>query len=332
MNIGFIGTGWVAAQHADALKKIPEARVTAVTSADMNQSLELAARVGATAYENYREMLAKAKLDAVFVMLPPHAHGEIEIACSEHVPAIFIEKPVSNQLETAHRVHAALTKAKTIVSVGYMIRYRSAVERVREIFASPENRPVLLNGKWVGDIPGPLWWRTMSQSGGQFVEQCTHVVDTARYIAGEVTEVSAFAARGFITDVPDFTVDDAMVVNVRFASGAIGNFTTGCHLRPGMTLHPGTELLISSRDTQCMLTSVGGANIDHRHGHSEHLLPEPDIFFLEDSLFLRAATEKDPSLIKSSYADAMQTLAVTLAANESAASGKTISLNGGTPA
>ena len=320
MNIGFIGTGWVAERHAEALKKIPEARIVAVTSADPDQSRKLAAGVNARVYSGYGEMLGREKLDAVYILLPPHVHGEIERACCEHVPALFIEKPVTNTLETARDIRSMLAKAGTIVSVGYMNRYRRGVERVREIHATPENRPVLLNGKWVGGIPGPAWWRNRNQSGGQFVEQCTHIVDLARYIAGEITEVSAITARGFVTDVANYTVDDAMVVNVRFVSGAIGNITTGCHLRPGITLEPGVELLVSSRSTQCL---VAGSEvvIDHRDGHGEHLKTEPDLFEIEDRLFLRAVAEKNETLIRSSYADGMKTLAVTLAANESAAAG-----------
>jgi predicted dehydrogenase len=329
MNIGFIGTGWVAAQHADAIKKIPDARITAVTSADMGQSRELAARVGgAKPYENYRDLLAKEKLHAVFVMLPPHVHGEIEKACSEYVSAVFIEKPITNCIETAQKIQTYFKKAKTLVCVGYMSRYRFSVERAREIFSGPENKPVLVNGKWVGDIPGPKWWRNMAQSGGQFVEQCTHVVDTARYIVGDIKEVSAFSARGFVTDVADYTVDDAMIVNVRFASGAIGNFTTACHLRPGMDAHQGTDLIISSRNIQFSQGSGGqDAVFDLRLGHHERFRLEADIFQVEDAAFLRAAAEKKPELIKSNYADAMKTLAVTLAANESAAAkGKVVAI------
>jgi myo-inositol 2-dehydrogenase / D-chiro-inositol 1-dehydrogenase len=328
MNIGFIGTGWVASGHADALKKIPDARITAVTSADMGQSRELAARVGAKAYENYRDMLAKEKLHAVYIMLPPHVHGEIETACSEHVPAIFIEKPITNSIETAQKIEKVFKKARSLVCVGYMSRYRRSVERARELFSEPKNKPVLVNGKWIGDIPGPKWWRNMTQSGGQFVEQCTHVVDTARYIVGEIAEVTAFSTRGFVTDVADYTVDDAMTVNVRFISGAIGNFTTACHLRSGMEVHQGVDLIISSRETQYSQGSGNQSAIfDKRHGHTESFKLENDIFQVEDAAFLRAVAEKKPSLIKSSYADAMKTLAVTLAANESAAAkGKVVFL------
>jgi len=50
----------------------------------------------------------------------------------------------------------------------------------------------------------------MEQSGGQFVEQCTHLVDLSRYLIGEITEVSAYRTGGFMPEVPNFNVEDAM--------------------------------------------------------------------------------------------------------------------------
>ena len=49
-------------------------------------------------------------------------------------------------------------------------------------------------GRWMGGMPGVAWWRRQEGSGGQFVEQTTHIVDLLRYCAGEVTEVYAAAA------------------------------------------------------------------------------------------------------------------------------------------
>src|SRR4029453_11938318 len=43
--------------------------------------------------------------------------------------------------------------------------------------------------------PPPPWWRRRDGSGGHTIEQTPHVLDTARGLAGEVTDVHAFAAR-----------------------------------------------------------------------------------------------------------------------------------------
>ncbi len=326
-NIGIIGTGWVAGIHGDALVKIPGVRIAAIAGRNSGQAAKLAQKYGSAVYGNYLDMLQKEKLDAVFICLPPHLHGEVEYACAQYVPAVLLEKPICNDLETALKIEETFKKAGTIVSVGYMNRYRPSLVRAREVFSSSAQKPVMVNGWWVSPMPGPKWWRTMSESGGQFVEQCTHIVDAARWIAGEITEVSAYNARGFVTGVSDYDVDDGMVVNVRFASGAIGNFTTGCFPSPESNIED-IGLLVCSGDIRCQFSGWGfKLKLDHRKGHCETIDPEnDDVFLTQNRLFLQAAAEKNPSLIRSSYSDAVKTLKVTLAANESCLTKKAVTI------
>lgn len=322
-NVGIVGTGWVSGLHIEALKKIEDVAIRAISGRNTAKAGELVAGTGAVAYEHWQAMLDKEKLDAVFILLPPHLHGDLEVACAKRVKGVLVEKPIAADIHTAQRSLAAFQQANTIVSVGYMNRYRQSVETARCLLASADNKVVLVNGWWVGGMPGALWWRTLDQSGGQFVEQCTHLVDAARYIAGEITEVSAFSARGFVTDVPGYTVDDAMVVNVRFASGAIGNFTTACHPQG----FDGIGLKLSSRTTQCSFSGWNlDLNIERKDQAAESHKSQEDIFTVQDRLFIQAVRDNNPALIRSSYADAMQTLRVTLAANESATTGKVVRL------
>lgn len=204
MNIGIIGTGWVSGQHLNALKKIDFANVTAIAGRNLPKAKALAADCGAKAYESYQEMLKKESLDAVFILLPPDAHGEVEQACAEAVPAVFVEKPISNNMSTALKVGEVFQQHKTIVSVGYMNRYRMALQKAAELFQHGD-APVMANGWWVVQMPPVAWWKDIKRSGGQFVEQCTHLVDAARAVMGDIKEVHAFSATGFITDDANYT-------------------------------------------------------------------------------------------------------------------------------
>ena len=330
MDVGLIGTGWAAERHAAALGRIEGVRVAAIAGRNAARLDRLCRSSGAAAYADYREMLRRERLDAVLVLLPPHLRGEPEIACAAAVPAVLVEKPVARDLDTALRVGEAFERAGTVAAAAYMNRCRKSVAKTRECFAPPNGEAVLVEGRWVGDVPPPAWWRDKSLSGGQFVEQCTHLVDIARYVAGEIVEVAAFAASGFIDDIPGYATDDAMCVNARFASGAIGHFTTGCHARAGLMAEGGISMEFSSRDARCRLSGWDmELQAEHWHGGSlplevESAEWEEDIFEVEDRLFLRSAAERDLSLFPSSYADAVRTLRVTLAANESAATGRSI--------
>src|SRR6476646_344535 len=86
--------------------------------------------------------------------------------------------------------------------------------------------------RW-GGLPQTPWWRVMGQSGGQLVEQTPHQVDLMRYLAGEIVEVHARYATRVLGDVPNLDIPDVQVVNLQFASGAVGSLTTSCALREG---------------------------------------------------------------------------------------------------
>jgi predicted dehydrogenase len=321
LRVALIGTGWVADKHLRAIHSLPDVRVVAIGGRNAAATAELAARAEARAYgfDDIDQMLKSERLDAVFVLLPPHLHGELEARLADYVPAVLIEKPVANDLDVARRVHERFQKAGTLVSVGFMCRYRKSVARAREVLAGSTGQPILINGSWVGEMPPPPWWRNRAQSGGQFVEQCTHLVDLARYFNGAVDEVSACSARGFVSEHPGYSVDDAAVVNVRFACGAVGNFTTGCFVQPGYASALGVALTLQLRTLQIELRSWNmDLRILRREGEVEALpSPEPDIFAVQNAAFFEAIRKKDPDLIRSSYADALETLKVGLAAERS---------------
>ncbi len=321
MKIGIIGTGWVAGLHLDALKTIEGAEVTAIAGRNQTQAQELAAPWKANTYETPLDMLERESLDAVFILLPPHLHGDLERACAEHVKGVLVEKPISQSLDTAIEINETFQKAGTIVSVAYQNRYRQSVQTAHRLFSGNENQGILANGWWTTQMPPPLWWRAFDQSGGQFVEQCTHLLDICRYTMGDIEEVSAYAANGFITNVPDFTVDDAMVVNARFASGALASFSTGCFPLGGHSEAPdgGIGLSLSSRHNRVVLAGWKFEGTLYSGEYDKESIPcEEDIFAKQNRAFLEAVDSGDDATILSSYDDALKTLASTLAANESA--------------
>lgn len=320
-KIGIIGTGWVTELHLGALKTINGAEVVAIAGRNQERAKELAEPWKANTYERPLEMLAKESLDVAFILLPPHLHGELERACSEHVRGVLIEKPISQSLETAQEINSYFHKAGTLVSVAYQNRYRQSVQTARKLFAQEGNQAILANGWWTTQMPPPLWWRTFDHSGGQFVEQCTHIVDICRYTMGEIEEVSAYATQGFMPEVEGKTVDDAMVVNARFASGALASFSTGCFPLGGHSEDPngGIGVHLSSRNHRISLTGWHFDGTVYSGEEDKVLIPrEENIFAIQDKAFLDAVATGDTSGIHSPYEDSLKTLAATLAANESA--------------
>src|ERR671932_2291745 len=113
VRIGFAGTGGIAGSHLIDLVRIPEAEVVALYDVDrerceqamrrINGQQDQLARPGGAAprklkakvYTDYRAMLAEAGLHALYICVPPFAHGELEFAAVDAGVALFVEKPVA---------------------------------------------------------------------------------------------------------------------------------------------------------------------------------------------------------------------------------------------
>ncbi|MBF0196564.1 MAG: Gfo/Idh/MocA family oxidoreductase [Planctomycetes bacterium] len=326
IRIGFIGSGFIT-MHQKALEEIPEAEVVAICSRNEKKAREMIGENSIQYYpfDQYLNMLEKERLDAVYICLPPFMHGDIEVACSEHVKGLLIEKPVCIDLELGLKLNETFQKAGTIVSVGYMNRYRENPRVAAEFFKS--SPAVLINGAWSGELPPPYWWRRKELSGGQMTEQCTHIIDAIRFIAGEFEEVQAFANKGFINDVDQFNVEDAITMNFRLKSGAIGNLQTSCFTRDHGGGALGIYLNIASREKSFRFENHAmDLSIQHSQNELEAFPSQEDALLKENQVFIDALQKGHHGGILSTYADSLETLKVSFAADRSLVEKRSVSI------
>jgi myo-inositol 2-dehydrogenase / D-chiro-inositol 1-dehydrogenase len=236
-TVGFVGAGGVALRHARHLTQLGNVSIVAVTDPDTAAAESFAETTGAAAVSDL-EALLNTSPDAVYVCVPPFAHGAIEEQVLGAGAALFVEKPLAIDLPTAERVADTARKAGVVTAVGHHWRYSPAVDLVRDLL---ENRPVrLVAGSWIDRVPPVPWWSRRALSGGQIVEQAVHVLDLIRLLCGDVVEVNAYA-NSAPPGTPDADVDGATVAILQLQSGAVGTVTTACCLdrkhRAGLELH-----------------------------------------------------------------------------------------------
>lgn len=318
VRLGFIGTGGIAGHHLRTLSQLGDAQLVAFCDVVPEKAQSTASTYGGKAYSDYVQMFDSEKLDAVYICMPPFAHGEAELEAVERGLPIFVEKPVATTAAKADQILGAIQQKDLITAVGYHWRYMDLTAKAQErLFGQAVGFAL---GSWTGGMPGVSWWRVMDQSGGQIVEQTTHIFDLARYLLGEVKSVHAAARTGLMQQVENYTVHDASITNLSFASGAIASITSACMLNTGGSV--GLDLYL--RDQVLRL--------DHRTLSIEKTSGK-EIFNLgnnptldEDAAFLRAVQSGDPSGIRCPYAEAVKTLKLTLAATQSATEGRVIAL------
>jgi myo-inositol 2-dehydrogenase/D-chiro-inositol 1-dehydrogenase len=325
MRLAFIGTGWVTGQHLKAMAGLPDLEIVAIAGREQAKAAALADPIRATAFSDWRDMLRQAKPDGVYVCLAPHAAAAVTAACAGKVGAIMVEKPVASAVPEAEAALRALDAAGTIAGAAFHNRARAMVARIQTLCR--QQAPIVVDAWWHGGMPGPLWWRTRSQSGGQMTEQCIHLVDLLRAWLGEAVAVSAMSAQGaMVREVPDFDVDDAVTATVRFASGALATIHTSCIAQPGQE-RDGIGIVLRARGWEAHLEgwALEGA-ISLPGGAEEKVTAEADIFRVQAERFMAAAAARDAALLPCTYADAVGSLRLTSAIHASASSRTIIGL------
>jgi predicted dehydrogenase/glycosyltransferase involved in cell wall biosynthesis/NADPH:quinone reductase-like Zn-dependent oxidoreductase len=317
-RVGFIGAGGIAERHLGVLATFPDVAVTAVADPDLPRATAAAERHGGVAYPSADAMLDGTDLDALFICVPPFAHGAAErLALASALP-FFVEKPLAADLASAEDIAAEVAAAQLITGVGYHWRYLDTVDIARR--ALGDRQPQLLQGFWLDQTPPPTWWGRQGQSGGQVVEQVTHLVDTLRLLAGGVTSVYAQGNHLPRDRYPDLDVSTSSTATLTFASGAVAALSSTCLLdwshRVGVHLFA-EGLAIELSDQEVM--------VDTGHGrHPRRVAGDP--VWREDRDFIDAVRGR-PNQIRTSYAEALETHRVATALARSMETGEIVHLS-----
>ncbi|MFC5405464.1 Gfo/Idh/MocA family protein [Cohnella soli] len=317
VRFGFIGVGGMAEHHIQTLRRIEHAQVTAVYDIDQIRSQEVAEKYGAQSFASYEQLIHSGEIDALFVCTPPFARSGIEEAAASQGIHLLSEKPVGLSMDEVRQKERVIRESGIIHTSGYCLRYLDIVAKAKAYLADKQVDLVLAYR--VEGMPGVRWWRMLEQSGGQLVEQSTHQLDLIRYLAGDFAEVNAIHEQRYIRNIyPDATAYDVGTVSFRLESGAIGNITSSSLGK--YAGRSGVEFF--GHD---FYLAISGATLRIKDEHQDLTeTSEVDFYYEQNKTFVEAIRFNKPDLLLGDYSDAADTLAVTLAANESAAIGKPV--------
>jgi len=317
LRIGFVGTGWIANWHLEHLSKIKETKTVSLCDVNKERVEAASKKWKAKPYTDHKKMLEEQGLDVLYICTPPFAHGDVEISAAEKGIHLFIEKPIGLSLKKAKEIEVAITENKIITSVGYQRRYEDTVDRICSILK--EKTPGLFMGYFMVGMPPVNWWRRKEGSGGQMIEQTTHIFDLARYFFGKVEKLFAVEKKGLMEDVKNYNIEDASSVTLVFESGLVGTIYSACFLSCGEKV--GMSIYFKDR----VIEYDGGIKII-KPNQEVKISSSVDAGLIEDQVFIEAVKTKDASRIRSTYSDALKTLALTLAADESMITGRVVEI------
>ena len=259
INVGLIGGGFMGKAHSLAYAAVPmffwPSKVMPVkhTLAEFTDAMaaDAATRFG---FENstsdWKSIIENPDIDLVDIATPNNSHAEIAIAALAAGKHVICEKPLARTVEEAAAMYEAARKSNSVNMVAFNYRRTPAVALAKK-YIDDGSIGKIINFRatylqdWSADPESPLSWRFQKSVAGSGAvgDILTHVLDMARYLAGEVTEVSAMTNH-IITerplqqsgsdslgnskggaDAPKGAVDveDEVLSLLKFANGAIGS-------------------------------------------------------------------------------------------------------------
>ncbi len=256
IGIGMVGYKFMGKTHSHAYRDLPfyfdldvEPVMRAIAGRDEAGVRTAASKYGWASYEtDWRKLIERDDIDMIDIGTPNNTHAEIAIAAARAGKHIICEKPLAMTSEQAKQMLDAAQGAGVIHMICHNYRYVPAVRYIKQLISQGvlgqiyHIRAVYLQD-WIMDPEFPLVWRLRKEvcGSGTHGDLMAHSIDLARYLVGEITEVSG-VMETFVKERPlgemsgglnakldsaqrgQVDVDDAVAFLAKFDNGALGVF------------------------------------------------------------------------------------------------------------
>jgi UDP-N-acetyl-2-amino-2-deoxyglucuronate dehydrogenase len=342
-GVGIVGTGLIADMQAKAITDASGVRLVSVLSRSKGKAAAFAEKNGCAAYSDEKAFLRDPALDIVSICTPPGFHREPALHAIEAGKHVMVEKPLEITLRGCDAIIEAAARKGVKAGCIFQSRYHEAARVIKRALEEGRFGRLTLGEasvKWFRsqayyDEGG--WKSRKSFEAGALMNQAIHAIDLLQWYMGPVRRVHAFAgALGH----ERLEVEDTAVAALHFANGSCGVIQATTAAFPGFKKRveicgtSGSAVLEEedlkfwqfdpprSEDEDIRLacgsrTRTGGGAADPAaigmHGH-----------LAQFEEFASAVREDGPLTVDA--AEARKSVAIILAAYESARTGKPVSL------
>ena len=233
-GVGIRGAGQVARQHAEAIAANPHLRLAAVCSRSQESAERLALEVAGAAkegppvrvYRHYPDLLSDAGVDIVSECMPNHLHATEAAAAFDAGKHLILEKPAGINQEELVLLRNACRRGRAQSVVSFVLRWHPLVATIKSLLGRGVIGEPYFSGfdYWHGikpSFPSYEWIRREEFAGGAMITGGCHAADLARYLKGEVAEVSAYSTRSR----DDFDYPTTFSAAVKFRDGTLGRLS-----------------------------------------------------------------------------------------------------------
>lgn len=254
LNIALIGCQFMGKAHSNAYRQAPrffdlpvDPVMKVVCGITKEEAEGAAAKYGwQETSGDWEEVVNRPDIDIVDIATPNNTHAMIAIAAAKAGKHILCEKPLSTNMRDAKAMMDAVEKAGVKNAVSFCYRRAPAATLAKQLIEEGKiGRIYHFRGQylqdWIVDPKFPLVWRLQKEVAGSGAhgDLAAHTIDFARYLVGEIADVTG-VMETFIKQRPklaksddrlggvasdemgDVTVDDASMFLARFENGALG--------------------------------------------------------------------------------------------------------------
>ena len=344
LGVGLIGCGEIAMATLRAMEPLGAVlRVAAVQDIVESLASEVGGRLGVPHFTRAGDLLARDDVQMVIISTPHHVLAPLTIEAARAGKHVVCEKPMATTLEQADEAIAVCRESGVLLSVAYNSRYDGTFEAVRDYLARGAiGRIIRYQTKFFSYKPQRYWdggysgrapsdWRQRKETagGGVMLMNLSHFIDRVHWLT-QLRPLRLFAEAD--THATDVTVEDNISVVVRYDNGAIGSMSA-------------SSVAIGDRGRENMIHGTEGAvNLDRtvqiytRRDDIEGLTPNA---WTDLSATLQPCEPNARARMLAMFAEAVlsgaaegpcpghearRTLALILAAYESAATHRPVSL------
>jgi predicted dehydrogenase len=240
IGVGLLGTGFIGMFHSYTLRNVeivkrrPAVMPRLVSAVDLDPATRGRCRERFGWEEegdDWRRIVADPRIGLFINAAPNDLHLEPTAIAAANGKHVFCEKPLAPDADRAFRIWQAAAKAGVVHQCAFIHRFVPALRLAREIIRAGEIGEVLqFRSSYLMSTAlepdQPMSWRfdRVVAGTGAIGDLGSHHIDQARYLVGDIAEVSALGKNAVpLRDGKAVEVDDAFVSVVRFANGAIGS-------------------------------------------------------------------------------------------------------------
>ncbi len=200
VRFGLIGYGAWGMHHARAIREARGAKLVAIAArSESSQAEARQANADSQIVADYRELLDRADIEVVDIVVPTHIHHEIACAALAAGKHVLLEKPMTASVATSLEVLQKAKQNKRILALGFELRLSNLWGRLKHMIdegaiGTPQYCLIELWRKPYR--PGAGGWRyDIDRVGNWILEEPIHFFDLARWYLSSLGEPVSVTAR-----------------------------------------------------------------------------------------------------------------------------------------